>query len=63
MNENGVRVIDFEEARKSIQIREWRKFLRTPGGKEYMRFLEEKVDRIDDPEIPSIYRMDSSKKK
>jgi hypothetical protein len=54
------KVVDFEMARKKIRIKEWEKFLKTPKGKDYMMLVEDRVDRIGDPEIPSIYKINES---
>lgn len=62
MNEIG-KIIDFEGAKTRIRIREWEKFLKTPKGKDYMRLVEDRVERIDDPEVPSIYRVSELKEK
>jgi hypothetical protein len=63
VKENGGKIIDFETARKSIQIRKWEKFFKTPEGKDYMRLVEDRVERIDDPEVPSIYKISKLKGK
>jgi len=63
MIETEDNVVDFEVARNKIRIKEWERFLKTPKGKDYMMLVEDRVERIDDPEVPSIYKISELKEK